>query len=630
MITLIAGVLRLDGADADPALVDRMLDAMLGAGLPARQATTQRGTFAAGLLNVSPSGSATPLAPEIRNFDDSILIADSRFYDTDADLLQRLGSESPRLDQNAGDRLHGDFAFAHWNGSGLTLGRDQFGVRPICYTVRDGAYAAFASLPRALLQTGLADRILDAETLKAYPLTAMPVQPRTMFHQIKMVPAAHTVSINPRGQSQSKRYWRLPLGTLIRADAPPDDLAQELRDLMRQAVQRRLPDDHAVAAHLSGGLDSGAVTAIAAATLATHGRRLPAFCLAERRNDPSLHIIDEWPYAQAIADQATNIDLQAIPPTDKVILAKNIDPDMLESVHSNEPEEQILRQTAQAGASVILSGWGGDEVTTWRGYGNLAELFWDGQWQSLRRALRSESRRGGSSAFAIFRKAVLSESLPAPLRNLVRNRHGPRGLDWQDEIASMLPAANRSALDAVPDREYAADSRVQRRGGLEHWSLPGRVTAFAERGARHGIRYAFPMLDLDLLRFTVRLPAVLLKADDRNRAVFRRSMQGILPDKVRLKAQKLTPFPCETLRQSKRKAEMIQALNAMRGNPLVTRFIDLDGLIRYVSGIREPDEIRAWMNETAEAGEQVVQHELYHILAIWLAWCLDRHGTDAK
>ena len=119
-----------------------------------------------------------------------------------------------------------------------------------------------------------------------------------------------------------------------------------------------------------------------------------------------------------------------------------------------------------------------------------------------------------------------------------------------------------------------------------------------------------------------------MKENGLNRSVFRSAMKGVLPEKVRLKSRKLTPYPAETLRQALQKPHMREELNRMRGNPHVTAFVDVDGLSAYISKIREPEDIVEWMNNAAKNGEQVVQHELYHVFAIWLAWYLDQHGTD--
>ena len=190
----------------------------------------------------------------------------------------------------------------------------------------------------------------------------------------------------------------------------------------------------------------------------------------------------------------------------------------------------------------------------------------------------------------------------------------------------MVVEAKRQALENVPVREDSVDSRHLRRGWLEHWFIPERLEMFAQRGARHGVSYAYPMLDLDLISYAVRIPSVLLKQDGLNRAVFRDAMKGILPDQVRLKADKLMPFPAETLRHSMAKSQLLEALAGMQENPAVTAFVDIANLSEYIANMSEPDEIRAWMNETAEDGAQIDARELYHSTALTLAWYLNLNG----
>ena len=216
------------------------------------------------------------------------------------------------------------------------------------------------------------------------------------------------------------------------------------------------------------------------------------------------------------------------------------------------------------------------------------------------------------------------------MRDLVRSRHGENEPGWINTISRLLPEENRGALDDVADREYGADSRVQRRGGLEHWSIPEKLEACAQRGARHGIAYAFPMLDLDLLAFAIRIPAVLLHDGETDRAIFRRAMTDILPDMVRTKQEKLIPFPAETLRHAVARSDIRAEIERMSHNPLVREFVDTDGLLEYVSNMSSADEIRQWMNDNAGSGKQIDARELYYTMTLTLAWYLDRHGTQAE
>lgn len=630
MTMLIAGVLRLDGAAPDREVVEHMLDVLQPVGKPAVREIATSGPFCAGAIGLSPNEDLPPEPAKIRQDGDRILVADVRLYGSSADPRDALSRSVRQNVGKAGTDLHGDFAFADWDGKRLLLGRDHFGVRPLQYTIREGAYLAFASLPTALLQTGLAPRTLDASVMSTYPITVCAMGEHTYFSRIKSVQAAHTVTVSPGQKPQSQRYWRLPLGKLLPASSDQQEVSQELLRLLTQAVARRLPERGDGAGHLSGGLDSTAISILAARSLAKDNRAFQAFCYREDYTDPDVEIIDEWNYAASVAQREQNIQLHGVGTPDQLSLMETLDPDLFLPMHPNDPEERVLTQAADAGAPVVLSGWGGDEVVTWRGHGNIAELFWTGQWQAMTETLKNRSLKGGSSPLAIFRKAVLSESLPGPLRDLVRSRHGEGEPGWIDTISRLLPEENRRALDDVADREYGADSRVQRRGGLEHWSIPEKLEAYAQRGARHGIAYAFPMLDLDLLAFAIRIPAVLLHDGETDRAVFRRAMTDILPDMVRTKQEKLIPFPAETLRHAVARSDIRAEIERMSHNPLVRQFVDTDGLIEYVSNMSSADEIRQWMNENASSGKQIDARELYCTMTLTLAWYLDRHGTQAE
>ncbi len=223
MISLIAGILRLDGERADADVVARMLSQMCSDGLPHSRTVEVSGPFAAGVLHINPKGSTTPKHPVLHRSTACILSADLRLYEGPDSPLEFVANCIHSDGPDAGKHLHGDFAIASWDGARLILTRDQFGVRPLQYTIREGAYAAFASMPSALIQTGLAERVLDAETLKTYPITGMAVEPRTFFRDLKSVPAAQSVVIERTGARSTQRYWRLPLGRLFSATENPDD-----------------------------------------------------------------------------------------------------------------------------------------------------------------------------------------------------------------------------------------------------------------------------------------------------------------------------------------------------------------------------------------------------------------------
>ena len=174
-----------------------------------------------GAMNALPLDGPPPRDPQFLVTEGWIAAADTTLYGefagVDAVLPERLNAYGAEV----GRYLHGDFAVALWarGHRKLRLIRDHFGVRPLQYTVCHGRYIAFASLPSALIQTGLASRALDADALRVYPITDCAIGPATIFREIKTVPPAHFSEFAGDGNARFRRYWRLPIKPFLSAKA---------------------------------------------------------------------------------------------------------------------------------------------------------------------------------------------------------------------------------------------------------------------------------------------------------------------------------------------------------------------------------------------------------------------------
>ena len=254
-----------------------------------------------------------------------VLVADVRLDNRD-DLLAALGINAgdgrsmsdagvlmaalDRWDDDAVDRLHGDFAFALWDGreQRLLLARDFLGQRPLhFYRCKD--FIAFASMPKGL--HGLPDvpRAPDQDMLTRF-LSLMPeTGGQSFFEGVQRVEPGHVQILTPTGAT-SRAYWqpsRRPL--LLKRD---EDYVDAVRDALDGAVAKRLRGaDGQVGAHLSGGLDSSAVAATAARLMADTGS-VTAFTAVPREGYdgavPRGRMGDEGPLAAAAAALYPNIE----------------------------------------------------------------------------------------------------------------------------------------------------------------------------------------------------------------------------------------------------------------------------------------------------------------------------------
>ena len=170
-------------------------------------------------------------------------------------------------------RFNGMFAFAIWDMTRqeLFLARDRYGIKPLYYTFIDN-YFLFGSEQKAILSHPSVNREIDLEALLEYFTFQNIFTDRTLLKGIKLFPAACTANLplgSTRTQAQSlkfRRYWDFNFREPVNP-ATHEEYVEELDRLFRQAVNRQLISDVELGAYLSGGMDSGSITAIAASRL---------------------------------------------------------------------------------------------------------------------------------------------------------------------------------------------------------------------------------------------------------------------------------------------------------------------------------------------------------------------------
>lgn len=165
-------------------------------------------------------------------------------------------------------RFNGMFAFAIWDGrkQELFVARDRYGIKPLYYTFI-GTHFVFASEQKAILTYPDFKKEIDLEALLEYFTFQNIFTDKTLLKKIKLFPPGS--------------YARLQLGTIVTDLSPtqywdydfrePENNAadereyiEELDRLFNQAVNRQLVSDVELGSYLSGGMDSGSITAIAA------------------------------------------------------------------------------------------------------------------------------------------------------------------------------------------------------------------------------------------------------------------------------------------------------------------------------------------------------------------------------
>lgn len=445
-----------------------------------------------------------------------------------------------RWEDEAVERLQGDFAFALWDSrrQRLLLARDFLGERPLHYSLGRG-YFAFASMPKGLHALPEIPPAPDREAVASFLALIPEDGSETFFRGIGKVRAGEIVAVTRDGL-KAERWWRPSLEPL-RLNSTTD-YAEALREHFDRAVAVRLRGaGPSVAAHLSGGLDSSAVAATAARLMTASGGRVTAFTGVPREGYDSSEVrnafADEGPHAAEVAAMYPNMDH---------VLVHNggspfADLDRLFFVYERPFlnlcngvwMHRIMDVARQRGDRVLLSGARGNMSFSYDGMPLLTQLLSSGRLLGLAREswalVRNGTRVGTVAAQA------LGPFIPVPLWQAIGRLRG-RGRKLTDYSAISPEAAQAFRLVERGAERGLDPSYRPRRDPLETrlWALRRVDTGNYNKGhlAGWGIDVRDPTADRRLIEFCLTVPTDQYLRHGIRRALARTAFADRLPAKI--------------------------------------------------------------------------------------------------
>lgn len=344
------------------------------------------------------------------------------------------------------EKFRGMFAFGIWDteNKSLFLARDRVGEKPLYYW-HDGDTFYFASELKALISLLPQTPGLDPIAIDLYLHYQYVPEPRTPLLGVNKLPAAHYLLINTEAwQITPKSYWNLEQIKPVKGD-PIKLIRQELDRVIGLTLRSDVP----VGVALSGGIDSGAIAALAAPK---YKDTLMSFSIGY----PGRPAYDERDKAQKLAKSLGlpfyNVELR----TEDFV---SLFPDLIAA--TDDPIADIaayghyavMKLAADKGIKVMLSGIGGDE------------LFWGYAWvadavqltqrkqqllQNTKQPQRYWSRLEQIGNYPLYQKLASSPKVPAIIRSLLKQGLGnsqftlqhPQQAIYQDLVPDFRSALN--------------------------------------------------------------------------------------------------------------------------------------------------------------------------------------------
>lgn len=278
----IAGVINIDDEPISPIILKAMTDVIAHRG-PDGEGQWIEGNVGIGhrrlaIIDLSPAGHQPMMTSdnryvfsyngEIYNFKELRIELEASGYrfrsHTDTEVVM---VALAHWGEKALNRFNGMFAFALWDRKekSLLLARDRYGIKPLYYC-HQGKMLAFGSEQKAITVIPAFQRNLDKEALLEYFTFQNIFTDKTLLQDVKLLPAGHYAKIDFNKRQpvlKITQYWDFD----FREPALPtkdQEYREELDRLFQQAVNRQLITDVELGSYLSGGMDSGSITAIAA------------------------------------------------------------------------------------------------------------------------------------------------------------------------------------------------------------------------------------------------------------------------------------------------------------------------------------------------------------------------------
>jgi asparagine synthase (glutamine-hydrolysing) len=437
-------------------------------------------------------------------------------------------------------RLNGIFAFAIWDVRmrKLFVARDGLGVKPLYYAETRAGFI-FASEIKAILKAVDIDRAIDPIALGHYLTYLWCPAPRTPLRHIKKLEPGCALTIQNCRIERRWRFYELPFSQLI-LPISVNDAVDQTRKAMRAAVRRQMVSDVPVGAFLSGGLDSSAVVAFARE--ASPESKLQCFTIAfSDREALQEGMTADLPYAEAVANHL-GVDLHTV----------RVGPEMADALSSmiyylDEPQADpaplnvlfISRLAREHGIKVLLSGAGGDDIFS--GYRRHRALEMERYWAWLPRIARS----------VVANAARALPVRPAAFRRLGRafyyaEREGDARLasyfHWLDtELVSRLFSSEfRSAVSSEDPLLRSLGSlsadvpALNRMLYLEckYFLADHNLNYTDKMSMAAGVEVRVPLLDCELVSLAARLPLQYKQRGAEGKWIFKKAMEGILPEDV--------------------------------------------------------------------------------------------------
>ncbi|WP_439108888.1 asparagine synthase-related protein [Halobacillus litoralis] len=479
-------------------------------------------------------------------FDQLQIAKKKREYIPDSQLIlmayRKWGEESPKY-------LVGEFAYMIWDERNNKLfgARDFSGSRTLYY-YKDHSIFSFSTTIQSLLTLPLVEKKLDERWLAEY--LAIPGMNEavdmsiTPFYEIYQLPPSHMVSVS-KNKVKTTRYCTITPRRIINYKSDQDYI-EAFQSIFGRAVNDRLRTHKNIGAHLSGGLDSGAVASFASHSLKKKSSKLYTFSHVPPKDfedwTPTNRVADERPYIQSTVKHLGNVsdyylDFGSVSPLDEIDEWLDIMEMPYKFFGTSNWIKGIYEEAHSRDIGILLNGGRGNLSISWGATINY--------YASLLRKIKLFKLLSELDAYSKITHGNRMRLLPLLSRmafpTINKLLHSDQVYNFPELISPELAkrtnvyhSLNKHGIKTTKSKYNLTDIKVRNQHFKEMFSWNATGTLGTKLSLRHSLWKRDPTNDLRVIEFCLSLPEDQYVKNGMDRALIRNGTKEYLPDKVRL------------------------------------------------------------------------------------------------